>query len=61
MDKPIIIKKKKTVTFSRFNQVFIIPNRDQLKLLQYDPLDVNTRKSGRFTIIQLTEDNFEKI
>ena len=54
-------KKKKVVTFSKYNQVFIIPNRDQLKLLKYDPLsEVDVEKYGRFTI-QLIEDNFEKI
>jgi len=57
-------KKKKKVTFSEFNQVFIIPNRDQLKLLEYDPLTfdkgvINQKKKGRF-IISIIEDNSEK-
>jgi len=47
---------EKKVTFSKFNQIFIIPNIDQLKLLQTNQLDCNIKKYGRFTI----EYNFGK-
>jgi len=59
----LVVKKKKVVTFSNFNQVFIIPNRDQLKILQYDyfnintgkkdPFDINNGKYGRFNVTKL--------
>jgi len=61
-------KKKKKVRFSEFNQVYIIPNRDQLKLLEYDPLEydpldkkilLNKEKRGRF-VVSTFEDNSEK-
>jgi hypothetical protein len=58
--------RKKKVRFSRFNQIYIIPNRDQLKLLENDPLTfdkevliINQEKKGRFTISTI-EDNSEK-
>ena len=58
------LKKKKKVTFSKFNSVFIIPNRDQLKLLEYDPLVLDNKilinkKRGRF-VVSTIEDNSEK-
>jgi len=49
-------KKKKKVTFSKYVQIFIIPNRDQLKLLKNDPLSsINKEKKGRFTITSLDD------
>lgn len=60
-----VSRKKKKVRFSRFNQIYIIPNRDQLKLLEYDPLVldkeilINKEKKGRF-VISTIEDNSEK-
>lgn len=52
------LQKKKKVTFSEFNRVYIIPNRDQIKLLEYDPLVLN-KKKGRF-MISTFEYNSEK-
>jgi|ETNmetMinimDraft_8_1059916.scaffolds.fasta_scaffold78349_2 hypothetical protein len=52
------LKKKKKVRFSEFVQVFIIPNRDQLKLLENDPFTDNKEKKekkGRFTITSLDD------
>jgi hypothetical protein len=59
--------RKKKVRFSLFNQIYIIPNRDQLKLLKNDPLTfdkevvflVNQEKKGRF-MVSIIEDNSEK-
>ena len=60
------IRKKKKVRFSRFNQIYTIPNRDQLKLLENDPftfdkevLIINEEKKGRF-MVSIIEDNSEK-
>jgi hypothetical protein len=58
------LKKKKKVRFSEFVQVFIIPNRDQLKLLENDPFTDDKEKKvifpfkerkGRFTITSLDD------
>jgi|ETNmetMinimDraft_8_1059916.scaffolds.fasta_scaffold1033881_1 hypothetical protein len=59
------LQKKKKVTFSEFNRVYIIPNRYQLKLLEYDPLAldkeilINKEKKKRF-VVSTIEDNSEK-
>lgn len=68
--------KKKKVEFSKFNRIYIIPNRDQLKLLENDPLTfdkkivINQEQKRKFEVINqehkgrfvvsIIEDNFEK-
>ncbi len=53
------VKKKKKVRFSNFNQIFIIPNRIQLKLLEYDPFAEKNfkEKKGKFTITKIEDDS----
>lgn len=53
------VKKKKKVRFSIFDQIFIIPNRIQLKLLEYDPFDEKNfeEKKGRFIITKIEDDS----
>lgn len=53
--------KKKKVRFSDINQIFIIPNRIQLKLLEYDPFDDKYLKKKRIFIVTKIEDDSEKI